>query len=79
MKDYRALPAVGYWPGVEMKKVVYGDVNYALVVAGALTDTPTSHKLKIYSNNNYEFFIKLNGKQLRFSDCKWLFKTIYSK
>ena len=83
MRNYVDMPTVGYWPdldGVEIKEVEYGGIyNYALVVAGTNTSTPTSHRVKVYCNNNYEGYIKIKGKRLNFSDCKWVFKTVYGK
>lgn len=77
MKNYEGMPAVGYWPdldGVEVKEL---DNGHALVVAGTMSSTPTSHRVKICGNNYDEFYIRLNGKRLKLSECRWLFKTIY--
>ncbi|MBQ5659194.1 MAG: hypothetical protein IIV02_06705 [Peptococcaceae bacterium] len=79
MKDYTAMPTVGYWSdmdGVEVKEIENG---YVLVVAGHCASTPTSHRLKIYGDDYNEFYIRLNGKRLKLSECRWLFKIIYSK
>lgn len=60
--------------GVEVKEIENG---YVLVVSGAMSSTPTSHRVKIYGNNYNEFYIRLNGKRLKLSECRWLFKTVY--
>ena len=78
MKNYKDMPSVGYWPdlgGVEVKEI---ENSHVLVVAGAMSSAPTSHRLKIYGKNDYEnLYIILNGRRLKLSECKWLFKTVY--
>lgn len=81
MKDYRDMPTVGYWSdmgGVEVKEIQYGIDDYALVVAGTMSSTPTSHRLKIYYNSQ-EPYIRLHGRRLKFSDCMFVFQTVYHK
>ena len=81
MKDYRDMPTVGYWSdmgGVEVKEIQYGLDDYALVVAGTMSSSPTSHKLKIYYNNT-EPYIRLHGRRLKFSDCMFVFQKVYHK
>lgn len=81
MKDYRDMPTVGYWSdmgGVEVKEIQYGIDDYALVVAGTMSSTPTSHRLKIYYNSQ-EPYIRLHGRRLKFSDCMFVFQKVYHK
>ena len=81
MKSYVDMPTVGYWSdmgGVELKEIQYGIDDYALVVAGTMSSTPTSHRLKIYYNSQ-EPYIRLHGRRLKFSDCMFVFQTVYHK
>lgn len=81
MKDYRDMPTVGYWSaygGVEVKEIEYGIEDYAKVVAGTMSCTPTSHRLKIYYDAK-EPYIKLHGRRFKFSECIFVFQTVYHK
>ena len=81
MKDYRDMPTVGYWSEmglVEVKEIEYGVEDHVKVVAGTMTSTPTSHYLKVYYNSQ-EPYIKLHGRRLKFSDCIFVFQTVYHK
>lgn len=81
MKDYREMPTVGCWSdmgGVEVKEIEYGIEDYALVVAGTMSSSPTSHRLKIYTTDS-DMYIRLHGRRLKFSECMFVFQTVYGK
>lgn len=81
MKDYREMPTVGCWydmGGVELKEIEYGFDDCAKVVAGTMSSTPTSHRLKIYYDSQ-EPYIRLHGRRLKFSECMFVFQSVYHK
>lgn len=72
MKDYRNRETVAYWSdmmGIEVKGVETGIEDYLLVVAGTNTSTPTSHRLKVYSDSKGNGYIRLYGRRYKLEDC----------
>lgn len=55
--------------GLEMKHIEYGIDDYVFCVSGAWTSKKSYHKLKLYSDNNGESYMKLHGYKIPLSDC----------
>lgn len=69
-KNYSKMETKGYWSalgGLELKDILYGIEDYALVVSGTWVGKPKSHKLKIYYGHRP--YIKLNGYVFPFDEC----------
>ena len=55
--------------GLELKHIEYGIDDYIYCVSGAWTSKKSYHKLKLYTDNNGESYMKLHGYKIPLSDC----------
>lgn len=55
--------------GLELKHIEYGIDDYIFCVSGAWTSKKSYHKLKVYTDNNGESYMKLHGYKIPLSDC----------
>lgn len=55
--------------GLEFKKIEYGIEDYMYCVSGVWSGKPEYHKLKIYYQNDDNYYIKLHGIKVPFNDC----------
>lgn len=55
--------------GLELKHIEYGIDDYIYCVSGAWTSKKSYHKLKLYTDNNGNNYMKLHGYKVPLSDC----------
>jgi len=69
---YSNKSTIGYWSqygGVEVKDIIYGIVDYVVVLANTMSEkTTTVHKLQVHIAPSGDEYIILNGHRFMFSD-----------
>lgn len=70
-QNYLNKKSVGYWSacsGVEVKEIIYGINDYAIVVINAWGGEKSVHRLKIYYGNKRDY-VNIHGYRLYFDEC----------
>jgi hypothetical protein len=57
------------WGGIEFKYIEYGIEDYIYCISNAWHSPKKYHKCKIYSNNNGDMYIKINGIRIYLNEC----------
>lgn len=55
--------------GLEMHYIDYGIEDYMYCVSGAWSGNKSYHKLKLYYDDDYTSYIKLNGYKIPLNEC----------
>ena len=69
-QNYLNKKSVGYWSalgGAEVKEIIYGINDYAVIVINAWGGKKSVHRLKIYYGKRD--YINIHGYRLYFDDC----------
>ncbi len=55
--------------GLEFKHIEYGINDYIYCVSGAWSGKKSYHKLKVYTDNKGESYLKLHGYKIPLNEC----------
>lgn len=55
--------------GLEFKHIEYGIEDYIYCVSGSWNGKPKYHKLKVYTDNNGNSYLKLHGYKINLNEC----------
>lgn len=70
-QEYLNKKSIGYWSalgGAEVKEVIYGINDYAVIVTGAWSSEKSVHKVKMYYNGR-RYYTTIHGYRLYFDEC----------
>lgn len=70
-QNYLNKKSIGYWSalgGAELKKIIYGINDYAVIVIGAWSSQKSVHRVKINYGNKRDY-ITIHGYRLYIDEC----------